>query len=145
MSLRRRSRDPKVAWLAEHPWWGAFTEEDLARLAALGDRLDLPADRLLMHRGDRGIEAALIIDGEVVVSRGSEILAWLGPGEIVGELSILDDAPRNADVRTASDVQLLVFRDSELKTALEEVAPLRDRVLELAARHRGEPSPEAQV
>jgi CRP/FNR family transcriptional regulator, cyclic AMP receptor protein len=135
--LRRRHRDPKLAWLADHRWWGELSEDDLAKLSVLGDRLDVPSGRLLMHHGERGLEAALIIDGEVVVSRGREVIAWLGPGEIVGELAVLDDAPRNADVRTASDVQLLVLRDADLRTALEDIASLRERVLELAARHRG--------
>lgn len=143
MALRRRHRDKGIAWLADHPWWGALDDDDLGRIAALGERLDLPSGRLLMNRGDRGIEAALIIDGEVVVTRGGTVLAWLGAGEIVGELSILDDAPRNADVRTASDVRLLVLKEDDLRTALEEIAPLRERVLELAAAHRGAPAAEA--
>lgn len=85
----------------------------------------------------------MIIDGEVVVSRFGQLLAWLGPGEIGwGELSALDGVPRNADVRTSSDVQLLVFTATGLRTALEDVAPLRARVMELATRHRGGPTPE---
>jgi CRP/FNR family transcriptional regulator, cyclic AMP receptor protein len=142
---RRESKDPKTAWLAEHPWWGELSGDELRRLASLGERLDLPGDRLIMLQGERGIEAALIIEGEVTVSRPGEVVAWLGPGEIVGELSVLDDVPRNASVRTASDVQLLVLRDRDLRSAIEEIAPLRARVLELAARHRGGPAPEASA
>ena len=140
MDIRRRKRDPKVAWLAAHPWWGELTEDEVQRLAALGERLDLPSGRLLMHRGQRGIEAALIIEGEVVVTRSGTVVAWLGPGEIVGELAVLDDVPRNADVRTSSDVQLLILDGAALATVLAELEPLRQRVLDLAKRHRG-PSP----
>jgi CRP/FNR family transcriptional regulator, cyclic AMP receptor protein len=142
MQLRRRPGDAKTAWLADHPWWGELSADDLARIAALGDRLDLPAGRLLMHRGQPGVEAAMIVDGEVVVSRFGQVIAWLGPGEIVGELSVLDGVPRNADVRTSSDVQLLVFNASGLKEALDEVAPLRTRVMQLAAQHRGGTAPD---
>jgi CRP/FNR family transcriptional regulator, cyclic AMP receptor protein len=137
MARRGRHRDAKVAWLAAHPWWGELADDEIARIAALGDRLDLPSGRLLMHRGEPGVEAAMIIDGEVVVSRFGQVLAWLGPGEIVGELSVLDGVPRNADVRTASEVELLVFRAAELQTAMEEVDPLRARVMALAVAHRG--------
>lgn len=141
MGIRRRQRDPKVAWLAAHPWWGEMTEDEVQRLAALGERLDLPPGRLLMHRGQQGIEAALIIEGEVVVMRDGTVVAWLGPGEIVGELAVLDDAPRNADVRTSSDVQLLILDGTALKTVLAEFEHLRQRVLELAERHRGPSTP----
>jgi CRP/FNR family transcriptional regulator, cyclic AMP receptor protein len=134
---RRGSRDPKIAWLAEHPWWGELSEDELQRLASLGERQDLAADRLIMLQGERGVEAALIIEGEVAVTRPGEVVAWLGPGEIVGELSLLDHVPRNASVRTASDVQLLVLRADDLQAALAEIAPLRDRVLALASEHRG--------
>jgi CRP/FNR family transcriptional regulator, cyclic AMP receptor protein len=133
---RRGSRDPKVAWLSEHPWWGELDEDELRRLASLGERRDLAADRLIMLQGERGVEAALIVEGEVAVTRPGEVVAWLGPGEIVGELSLLDHVPRNASVRTASEVQLLVLLADDLEAALESIAPLRERVVALAAEHR---------
>jgi CRP/FNR family transcriptional regulator, cyclic AMP receptor protein len=136
---RRGSRDPKIAWLAEHPWWGELSGDELRRLASLGERQDLGADRLIMLQGERGIEAALIIEGEVTVTRSGKVVAWLGPGEVVGELSLIDHVPRTASVRTASEVQLLVLRDGDLQAALEQIAPLRQRVLELAAEHRSPP------
>jgi CRP/FNR family transcriptional regulator, cyclic AMP receptor protein len=142
MQLRRGTKDQKLAWLSAHAWWGELDQADLARIAQYGDRVDLPADRLLMLDGERGIEAAMIIDGEVIVSKGSNVIAWLGPGEIVGELSILDNVPRNAQVRTGSDVELLVFHAASLRQALDEVEPLRQRVLERAASHRGEAAPQ---
>jgi CRP-like cAMP-binding protein len=91
-----------------------------------------------MAAGERGHEAALIIDGEVLVTRGGEHV-WLGAGDIVGELALLDAAPRTADVRAASDVQLLILSEEGLRVALGEIAPLRERVLELAERHRPAP------
>jgi CRP/FNR family transcriptional regulator, cyclic AMP receptor protein len=135
---RRRSRDPKLEWLAEHPWWGELSDDDLARIASLGERRDHQEGRLLMSAGERGHEAALIIDGEVLVTRGGGHV-WLGAGDIVGELALLDGAPRTADVRAASDVQLLILSEEGLRVALGEIAPLRERVLELASRHRRVP------
>jgi CRP-like cAMP-binding protein len=64
-------------------------------------------------------------------------VAWVGPGEIVGEVSLLDHVPRNADVRTASAVQLLVLQAPDLEVALAEIEPMRAHVTEAAARHRG--------
>jgi CRP/FNR family transcriptional regulator, cyclic AMP receptor protein len=139
---RRGSRDPKVAWLAQHPWWGELSEDELLRLASLGERRDLAADRLIMLQGERGVDAALIVEGEVTVTRAGAVVAWLGPGEIVGELSLLDHVPRTASVRTASEVQLLVLRADDLQAALAEIAPLRERVLALASEHRGPPRPD---
>ncbi len=71
-------------------------------------RLGLTARRVmpgvaLVTRGDEGDETYLIAEGRLRVSldiagAGEEALAFLGPGEIVGEMALVDDAPRSADV-----------------------------------------------
>ncbi len=71
-------------------------------------RLGLTARRVmpgvaLVSRGDKGDEAYLVAEGRLRVSldiagAGEEALAFLGPGEIVGEMALVDDAPRSADV-----------------------------------------------
>ena len=44
--------------------------------------------------GERGDELVVILEGEVEVRRDGAVLARLGPGEIVGEVALLDDAAR---------------------------------------------------
>jgi len=57
----------------------------------------------LVKAGDPGHEAFLLVEGRLRVSldiagAGEEALAILKPGEIVGEMGLVDDAPRSADV-----------------------------------------------
>ncbi len=57
----------------------------------------------LAKAGDAGDEAFLLVEGRLRVSidiagGGEEALAILKPGEIVGEMPLVDDAPRSADV-----------------------------------------------
>jgi CRP/FNR family transcriptional regulator, cyclic AMP receptor protein len=57
----------------------------------------------LVKAGDAGREAYLLVEGRLRVSidiagAGEEALAILKPGEIVGEMPLVDDAPRSADV-----------------------------------------------
>ena len=57
----------------------------------------------LVKAGDTGHEAFLLVEGRLRVSidiagAGEEALAILRPGEIVGEMPLVDDAPRSADV-----------------------------------------------
>ena len=57
----------------------------------------------LFTEGEPGDEAAIVAEGRLRVSltipgAGEEALAFLGPGEVVGEMSLLDDAPRSASV-----------------------------------------------
>jgi CRP/FNR family transcriptional regulator, cyclic AMP receptor protein len=76
---------------------------DPALLPALGlvARTVLPGAALL-SAGERGEEAFLVAEGRLRVSLeiagGEEALAILGRGEIAGEMALVDDAPRSADV-----------------------------------------------
>ena len=74
-----------------------------ADLFASAAPLRLAADEALFLAGDSGDGCYLVEEGllKVVVashSGGERILAFLGPGAIVGEMSIIDGRPRSASV-----------------------------------------------
>lgn len=134
--LRRRPADPKIEWLASHPWWSDLTRAQLRTLAAHGDRSTVTAGNWFMRQDQLGSEAAVVITGEVEVVRDGEVLARLGPGEVIGELSLLGDHPtRNAGVRSATDTELLVFSVEDFRRLMDEVEPVRQQVLLAAERH----------
>ena len=67
----------------------------------------------LLSAGDAAEEAYVVAEGRLRVSMripgvGEEALAFLGPGEVVGEMALVDDAPRSADV-SAQDGPAVVF------------------------------------
>ena len=67
---------------------------------------------IILKEGDRGSEVYLIISGKVVVTerivKGSyRVLNSLGPGEIFGEMAMLENAPRSATLIAAIDTKLL--------------------------------------
>ena len=72
----------------------------------------------VFQHGDAGDKLYLILDGKVRISRdmqglGEEALAVLGPGQIFGEMALLDEAPRSADARVHQSCRLLAIpRDS---------------------------------
>ncbi len=138
MQLRRRTAtDPKIDWLSEQPWWQDLAAEDLEALASTGDRATVPAGRRIMTEGQMGHESAVIISGELTVSHDGEVVATLGPGDVVGELSLLDHAPRTADVTTATEVELLVFSNRGLQRVLAASAAVRQQIAAAADEHRG--------
>lgn len=138
MRLRTRTTDPKIEWLRSLPWWRRLGEDDLRTLSAAGDRVTVAAGSTFMHEGQLGQETAVIISGHVQVIHDGEVLAELGPGEIVGELSMLSgDHHRNADVRAATEVELLVFGVTSLRRVMDAAAPVRAQILAAAAAHGG--------
>jgi len=68
----------------------------------------------IFEHGDAGDKLYLILEGKVRISRevpgmGEEALAVLGPGQIFGEMALLDEAPRSADARVHERCQLLAI------------------------------------
>ena len=80
-------------------------------LFAKAHDVSLAADQIVFLAGDAGDGCYRIEDGLLKVSvsaaaGGERILAILGPGSIVGELSMIDGAPRSASVSALSDAKL---------------------------------------
>ena len=74
----------------------------------------LAAGEVLFEQGDPPDAAYFIVAGRVMVSvrepdGAAEPIAELGRGEVVGELGLLDRAPRSATVRAVRDTTLAVF------------------------------------
>jgi CRP/FNR family cyclic AMP-dependent transcriptional regulator len=85
------------------PIFAEIEPAKLKLLAFMSERIGFDPGKIVMRQGDPGDAAYLIIDGhaEVVAETpvGPVILATLGANEIVGEMAIICDRPRNATVR----------------------------------------------
>ncbi|MHB8621477.1 MAG: Crp/Fnr family transcriptional regulator [Chloroflexota bacterium] len=118
VSRRLRDMDDLVAQigvgdLSKHPAFKAIPLEALTDLACKGRRRRFPAGAALMSQGDSSETLHLIRSGWVRVERGHPqmtapvLLAELGPGEVVGEMGVLDGAPRSATVVAIDSVETL--------------------------------------
>lgn len=68
----------------------------------------------IFQHGDAGDKLYLILEGKIRISRnvagmGEEALAVLGPGQVFGEMALLDDSPRSADARVHDRCRLLAI------------------------------------
>jgi CRP/FNR family transcriptional regulator, cyclic AMP receptor protein len=84
------------------PMFAEIEPAKLKLLAFMSERIGFDPGKRLMRQGDPSDAAYLIIDGhaEVIVETpsGPVVIATPGPNEIVGEMGILCDVPRNATV-----------------------------------------------
>ncbi len=84
----------------------------------------IPRRTILMVEGEMGSESYFILSGFPRVARFSsgreKILAFLGKGEFVGEVSTLGEIPRTATVLSGGMIQALVFRKETLQKTVEE-------------------------
>lgn len=102
-------------------------------LTGCGTTLDLPAGAVLCRTGERGTQVFVIVAGSVAVTTAEGRVATLGPGDLVGELAVLGDAPRNADVVASTDVTVVVFTPAEFAAVRERDPHFSARVADVAA------------
>jgi CRP-like cAMP-binding protein len=95
--------------------------------------LRMPSGRVVVQQGDHGREAFIVVRGDLVVERDGEPVATIGAGDVVGELALLRNVPRNATVRAQSDADVLVLSRREFVSVLDRCPTLAQRVLGEAA------------
>ena len=107
---------------------GGLAESDRYFFAAFAEERRYEAESVIFREGDSGDALYVIAQGRVRISRriagGEEALAILGPGEIFGEMAILDpeSAGRSADARAHEDVLLLALTSARFQ-GLEKADP----------------------
>ena len=111
--------------LAGVPLFTGLSVADLESIADVTSLRALGPDDRVFAQGDPGDEMLIVVEGGVDVIRrgpdGSRHLASLGPGGVVGELSIFRRLPRSADVVAGSDgVTCLVIGARTLEHILQE-------------------------
>jgi CRP/FNR family transcriptional regulator, cyclic AMP receptor protein len=138
----RRSKDAKVELLSNVPLFSACSKRDLRRIAALVDEIDVPEGRVLIRQGEPGWECFVIADGQAKATVRGSGSSSLGPGDVMGEMSLLDQAPRSATVTARTDMHLLVLSSRSFSALIDQVplvarrimAALAGRVREVEAR-----------
>jgi EAL domain-containing protein (putative c-di-GMP-specific phosphodiesterase class I) len=98
-------------------------------------RLIFDRGAVIFQQGDPGDCAYLIESGEVDISiptDGKEInIASLGPGDMFGELALIDNKSRTASARAAVDTELIVINRDFFDHAFEDIDPTIKYVLRL--------------
>ena len=130
----RSPSDPKVERLRKLELFAGLSDKELRRASRLVSETVRSAGTVLMQQGRPGAEAFVIVDGSVSVSRDGHELAQLGPGAVVGELALVEQAPRSATVVAESDVVVLVFSRPEFSRLLYELPSVGQRVLRQVGR-----------
>jgi CRP-like cAMP-binding protein len=113
------SSDQKASALASLPLFEGISAESMSRLAAVAGEQEFAPGQFIVRQGQVGTGLYLIADGSVRVVRGADELATLGPGEFFGELSVIDQQPRNASVQAAEQTTVLAIASWDLLALLE--------------------------
>ena len=127
------------ARLGQVPLFAALGEESLKAIVDRCRRRCFLANETLFHEGDPGYTLYVILSGQVSIQRWNEHgqvipIARRGPGEHIGELSLLDGAARSADAVTTEPSELLMLDSDGFQSVLASNPPMAGALLSTLAR-----------
>jgi CRP-like cAMP-binding protein len=115
------------------PVFSELTDEELRRIATFANEDSVSEGATLIREGDYSNEMIAIESGTADVKRDGETIASVGPGDVVGELGVLEKGMRNASVVATSSMRLIRMTNWDVGRLPKET---RERLLTLAAEKR---------
>ena len=97
------------------PIFSDLSPEEARRLATFATETSAADGQILMKEGDYSVELIAIEEGTADVLQGGRTIASLGPGDLIGEMGLLEHQPRNADVIASSPMRLLRLTHWEIR------------------------------
>ena len=113
-------RDHKAELLRMVPLFAGCSKRELRRIAAIADELSFREGKVLTRQGDPGREMFILLDGTVTVERNGEQVNRLGPGDFLGEGTLILGEPRNATITATSPIRALVITAMNFRQLLED-------------------------
>jgi CRP/FNR family transcriptional regulator, cyclic AMP receptor protein len=122
--------------LCECPLFRPLTAAELEAVLARAVMRRFTPGEVILRCGDHASGMMVILQGRVRVSittaEGQEIsLTVLGPGEVVGEIALLDGGERSADVKAVDEGVLLTIQRGDFLPLLQESASLCLRLMQV--------------
>ena len=122
------------ARLRKIPVFSDLDDDELGHVAALAAEVSVPAGKELVREGDYSYDVLAIEEGTATVERHGAHVADIGPGDVVGEMGVLERSQRNATVTATSPMLLVTLTGWDIrrlrKTAPHAVEHLRGVVAE---------------
>ncbi|HET9903184.1 MAG TPA: Crp/Fnr family transcriptional regulator [Xanthobacteraceae bacterium] len=147
----RESRDATRRVLRECKLFGALSEAARDALAARARVRDFARGQTIFVMGEPGDSVHAVLEGEVRLSVASPagrdvLLAIMRPGDIFGEIAVLDGQPRTADATALAPCSLAIIERREFIAALNREPQAWQAIVEiLCARIRSADQQLAEI
>lgn len=113
-------RTEVIAALQALPLFANLTGRQLKALSAECSLLTYEPEQVIVREQDWGQHMVAITSGTARVVRGAEQLATVGPGDVIGEMSLIDGERRSASVIADEAVEGLVIYGTKFRKLLAE-------------------------
>ncbi len=136
----------KLAILKNHAMFGQLQPEVIKRLASYSHVKAVRAGATIFQRGDPGDSLFAVFTGTVKISNRAQdgkdaVFNIISPGQIFGEIALLDGQPRTADAAAVTDCHLMVVDRRDFIPLLSDHPDTALKIIELLCsrlRHTSE-------
>ena len=128
--------------IARIPLFERMSPEEREELRGMMSQTTLRRGEVLFNEGDSGDRLYILLTGKVKLGHTSvdgreNLLAVLGPGEVVGELTLFDPGPRSTTATAVDSTELLALEHNQLMGFIDSHPTLaKDMLRALAVRLR---------
>jgi CRP-like cAMP-binding protein len=126
-----------VAALDSVPLFSSLTKRQVSSIAATAAERTYKPGETIVKQGDKGIGFYLLLEGTADVLKSGKKVGTLSKSQFFGEMALLEEQPRTAEVRAATAVRCLVLSRWEFWGAVgNDAAVLRALLTETVHRLR---------
>ena len=112
------------------PIFSDLGPDEAKRLAAFATETSIAEGQILMKEGDYSTELIAIEEGSAEVLRDGQKIASLGPGDLIGEMGLLERRPRNADVIATSPMLVIKLTHWEIRRMSQQTVERIGQIIE---------------
>ena len=125
--------------LAQTPLLAELTQKELQRIAEAARMRAYQPGEVIVREGERTAGCFIILTGQVEVIKDADtarptVLARMGPGEIFGEMAMIDDHPRSATVCALDATECVGLRRSDFMAELQRTPEIAVHMLPVLVR-----------
>lgn len=122
--------------LKMNPLFSDLGAQELQRISGLCHTQQLSAGEVLFQKGDDGNALYGVRKGQIKIETGASdgsrlTLNFLGPGDLFGEVAVLDGQARTADATASEPTELFVLRREDFLAHLEREPRVAVKLIEL--------------
>jgi signal transduction histidine kinase len=123
------------------PYFADLSDDLIENVCELSQQINLESGDVIIEEGSESEEMYVVAEGELVVTKlsgGKEVeLARINPGEVVGEIALLDEAPRTATVAASAKTLAIRIPVSAFEALLGDPRVVRRMFRTVTSRLRG--------
>lgn len=126
-----------VARLDSIPLFAHLSKSERKTIAKHADEVQIPSGTRIIEQGRAANELLVIEQGTADVLDGEAVIAQMGPGDVVGEIGLLNYSKRTATVVATSPIEAIVMYGPELMAMKRSVPEVFEELERLVAERTG--------